>query len=209
MYYPGMMPTADKRFYCTALGQAFNSFALKCFRNIWHWIVWPTEDKSVKPSGFVTRQHVSTHFWFLNPSLFLRLSLSLFHSPLSALNPTVKWDVYLMTYNLQFTVTELTCHTHTQKTSVYFYTYSRWISYLCVRTICDFMISFPASLSPHCFSLLAAGQKWAGREEGMAQKLLSSPSPCSSGVARWYTTQPFSCLAGEREGCGNAFLSHF
>lgn len=69
MYYPGMMPTADKRFYCTALGQAFNSFALKCFMNIWHWIVWPTEDKSVKPSGFVTRQHVSTKL--ISPSVSL------------------------------------------------------------------------------------------------------------------------------------------
>lgn len=45
------------------------------------------------------------------------------------------------------------------------------------------MISFPAFLSSCCLSLLAAGQKWAGRKEGMAQKLLSSPSPCSSGVA--------------------------
>ena len=65
MYYLGRMPTADKRLYCTLLREAFNSFALKCFRNIWHWIVWPTVDKSVKPFGFVTRQHVSTYFWFL------------------------------------------------------------------------------------------------------------------------------------------------
>ncbi|KAI4827375.1 hypothetical protein KUCAC02_030774, partial [Chaenocephalus aceratus] len=41
--------------------------------------------------------------------------------------------------------------------------------------------------SGHCPESLRGGretgQKWAGREEGMAQNLLSSPSPCSSGVA--------------------------
>lgn len=42
-----------------------------------------------------------------------------------------------------------------------------------------------------CSCLLAAGQKWAGREEGMAQILLSSPSPCSSGVA-FYSDRPSS-----------------
>lgn len=82
--------------------KALTHFALKCFRNIWHWIVWPTIDKSVKPFGFVTRQHVSTHFWFLYRSLFLCLSLSVCLTPLPAFNPTVKWDVYLMTHNLQF-----------------------------------------------------------------------------------------------------------
>lgn len=83
MYYLGMMPTADKRLYCTALREAFNSFALKCIRNIWHWLVWPTVDKSVKSFGFMTRLHVSTHFWFL--------CLTSISSPLSAPNPAVKW----------------------------------------------------------------------------------------------------------------------
>lgn len=69
------------------------------------------------------------------------------------------------------------------------------------------MISFPVSLSPRCLSFLARGQKWAGREEGMAQKLLSSPSPCSSGVSCWDTTQPFPRLAGERKGCGCILVS--
>lgn len=137
MYYPGMMPTADKRLYCTALREAFNSFALKCFRNIWHWIVWPTVDKSVKPFGFVTRQHVSTHFWFLYPSLFLCLPLSISFSPPSS------WfysqvSVYLMAHNLQFmwmlplysaTIYSINSVTSPQnKTHVYFYAYSTRIS---------------------------------------------------------------------------------
>lgn len=32
MYYLGKLPTADKRLHCTVLREAFNSFALKCFR---------------------------------------------------------------------------------------------------------------------------------------------------------------------------------
>lgn len=53
-----------------------------------------------------------------------------------------------------------------------------WISYRTVEAkLCEFMISFPATLSPCRLSLLAAGWKWAGREEGMAQKLLPKPQP--------------------------------
>lgn len=136
MYYLGMMPTADKRLYCKALREAFNSFALKCFRNIWHWNVWPTVDKSVKPFGFVTRQHVSTHFLFVYPSLFCS-RLFLFLSPLPGPNPTVKWDVCLMTHKLQFMwllpfvwqVNSVTSPQSKNCKKVYFYAYSRWISY--------------------------------------------------------------------------------
>lgn len=43
----------------------------------------------------------------------------------------------------------------------------------------------------------------------MVQKPLSTPSPCSSGVPRLYVSQPFPRLAGEKEGCGNAFSFSF
>lgn len=212
------MPTADKRLYCTALREDFNSFALKCFRSIWHWLVWPTVDKSVKPFDFITRLHVSTHFWFLYPSLLLCLPHSI-SSPLSTPNPTVKW------VSIWWDVNSSSCDCSPSSSERTFSVTSprdnTWATSMCIlhrfctfhagmwAQFCDFMITFPVSLFPCCLSFLAAGQKWAGREEGMAQKLLSSPSPCSSGVARWYTAQPFPRLAGETEGCGKAFLSPF
>lgn len=96
MYYLGMLPTADKRFYCTALREALNLFALKCLRKSWNRIVWPTVDKFVKPYGFVTRQHVSIHFWFFSWAYF---SVCLCFFP--------HWQPLIlqsteMTYNLQF-----------------------------------------------------------------------------------------------------------
>lgn len=76
------------------------------------------------------------------------------------------------------------------------------------QRFCDFMISFPASLSPRCLSLLAAGPKWAGRKRRHGPEPPLKPQPLvQEGLL---VGTPLSrSLAGEREGCGNALLSHF
>lgn len=131
MYYLGMLPTADKRFYCTALREALNLFALKCFRNIWHWFVWPTVDTFVKPYGFVTRQHVSIHFLFFTRAYFSACLCFSHHSQPLILQSSE------MTYNLQFTwplpfAWRVNPRDFASKqTSVRFHANSRWISYLC------------------------------------------------------------------------------
>lgn len=102
----------------------------------------------------------------LYPSLLL--CLSLFHSPLAALNPTVQWDVCFMTYNLQFTwllhYVDSVIWSQSQPQSepmqipggFHILSMSVWARF------CDFMISFPASLSLR--SLPLGSRAKVGRE---------------------------------------------
>lgn len=131
MYYLGMMPTADKRLYCTTLREAFNSFALKCFKNIWQWFVCPTVHKSVKPFGFVTRQHVSTHFWFLYPSFYLCLCFFLPSQPLiqQSTEMSIWWHIIYNSWDCSRVFAQCQiCYFTSKPMSAFFNAYSAWIS---------------------------------------------------------------------------------
>lgn len=65
-------------------------------------------------------------------------------------------------------------------------------SFLFMR-VCDLVIFFSCSTSPRRLSLLAEGQKWAGKEKGMAQKAPQSPSSFKWGCLWVCTPQLFSC----------------
>lgn len=58
-----------------------------------------------------------------------------------------------------------------------------------------------------CLSLLAEGQKWAGKEKGMAQKTPQSPSPFKWDCLWICTPQPFPARKIER--CWTVFLFLF
>lgn len=67
--------------------------------------------------------------------------------------------------------------------------------------LCDLFSCFTFH---HCVSVLAEGQKWAGKEKGMAQKTPQSPSPFKWDFLWICTPQPF--LARKIERCWTVFL---
>lgn len=79
---------------------------------------------------------------------------------------------------------------------------------------CDLMLSLSLSLLLSSSLPLPVSASWQLGQSGQGERrarprLLSSPSPCSSGVARQHAAQPFPHLADEREGRGNALSSLF
>lgn len=68
--------------------------------------------------------------------------------------------------------------------------------------------SFSCFPSPRHLSLLAEGQKWAGKEEGMAHKTPQSPSPLKWGCLCLFTPQLFFC-SENREMLNYLFILPF
>lgn len=89
-----VLPGNAAKFHCTALRKALNPFAPNVLG------ISGTELFGQPQKNVSNLMSLSCKYSLLAlyPSLLLCLSLFL-----SAFNPTVQWDVYFMTYNLQFT----------------------------------------------------------------------------------------------------------